>query len=105
MTRNRFGEAVRAARHANELTLKQLGASVGVSESYVSYIESGKSEPAVPTALEIADALGVDVDRVLAKVGKNGSVLIIASDPTTKRKVLDAIASELEREYPLGSGE
>ncbi len=39
--------------------------ALGVSRSFVSNIENGKTNPTLSTIKRIADALGVSVDRLL----------------------------------------
>jgi DNA-binding XRE family transcriptional regulator len=46
-------------REKMKLTQAELAVLVGVSESYIYKIESGKREPSVPTARKIGEVFGV----------------------------------------------
>lgn len=45
----------------SDLTMKELGALIGVSESAVGYYETGKRQPSLEMLSKIADALGCKV--------------------------------------------
>lgn len=71
------------------LTLEELARDSGLTRSYLSKVERGVSTPSIESALNIAKALGVTVDRlfgqqpeedIISIVRGNGS---IAGDPTT----------------------
>ena len=50
------------------LTMKELGAELGVSESYYCAIENGsrKAELSLPMAKRISEVLGISVDTIVA---------------------------------------
>lgn len=54
---------MRERRISAKKTLKELALSVGVSECYISQIETGTRRPSVDTAKRIAAALGFDWTR------------------------------------------
>lgn len=54
---------MRERRAAAKKTLKELALLVGVSECYISQIETGARRPSVPIAKRIAAALGFDWTR------------------------------------------
>lgn len=58
---------IRESRAAANLTMKQLGAMVGVSESTVSLYETGKRQPDNETLVRIADVLDVSIDYLLGR--------------------------------------
>lgn len=61
-----FGEKVRAAREARNMTQEQLADAIGMSKRMVSYWENhGKLPKSRETYPIIADALGIDVSVLL----------------------------------------
>lgn len=49
----------------SNLTMKQLGEIVGVSESAIGYYETGKREPDYETLLKLSEALGCTVADIM----------------------------------------
>lgn len=58
---------IRELRKTKDLTMKQFGALIGVSESTVSLYERGKREPDNVMLVKIADCFGVSVDYLLGR--------------------------------------
>ena len=58
---------LRLLRKNNDLTMKELGAIVGVSESTISLYETGKREPDYEMLNKFADYFGVTVDYILGR--------------------------------------
>lgn len=56
---------IRDLRKAAGMTMKQLGAIIGVAESTVSQYETGKREPDFETLLMLGEYFGVTVDYIL----------------------------------------
>jgi DNA-binding XRE family transcriptional regulator len=54
-----------AARKNANMTQKELGNKVGVSESTVANWENGKTEPTVFQAYKVAGVLGMDLDDII----------------------------------------
>lgn len=54
---------IREIRKACNLTMKQISEQTGISESMLSLIESGKRNPSVRVAKQIASVLGIDWTR------------------------------------------
>lgn len=50
---------LKTQRTEKNLTMRQVGESAGISESYYSMIESGERRPSVETAKKIAAVLGI----------------------------------------------
>lgn len=63
--RRRLGKAVRRHRVEAFLTQQQLGDMARLPRSTVSNVEQGWTLPSLPTAVAIADALGVTVDELI----------------------------------------
>lgn len=58
-------EKLRALRKAQDLTMKQFGEIIGVSESTISLYENGKRQPDFTTLKKIADYFSVTIDYLL----------------------------------------
>jgi len=58
---------IRETRKGNKLTLRQLGAAIGVSESTMSLYETEKRKPDTKALVAIADCLGVSIDYLLCR--------------------------------------
>ena len=58
---------IRELRKQKNMTMKELGKLVGVSESTISLYENDKHEPDLITLGRIADALDVTVDELLGR--------------------------------------
>ena len=56
---------LRELRKQNELSMKDLGKLLGMSESAISLYENGKREPDIATLITIADIFNVSVDELL----------------------------------------
>jgi len=61
----RLGKNLRQIRTQKGMTQGDIVRALGVSRSFVSNIENGKTNPTLSTIKRIADALGVSVDRLL----------------------------------------
>lgn len=99
-------ERLREARKKKSLTMKQLGAMVGVTEAAISHYELGKRQPDYDLAVKLSDCLGVSVDYLLGRettdqmtVTREGLIETVRFDGTKKdgkSNVLAAIFAELE---------
>ena len=56
-----FGKYIRKARKARHLYQSDVAFLVGISQVQLSYIENGKREPDLVLALNLCNALGVDM--------------------------------------------
>jgi len=64
-----FGDAVRAEREKQELTLEQLGERMGSPDGkYLGELERGFHSPTLTTAKRIADALGVKLFELVKEL-------------------------------------
>lgn len=78
-------ERLREARKKKHLTMKQLGAMVGVTEAAISHYELGKRQPDYDLAAKLSECLDVTVDYLL---GRDDPVQIekaSADDPLTEQ--------------------
>jgi DNA-binding XRE family transcriptional regulator/mannose-6-phosphate isomerase-like protein (cupin superfamily) len=59
-----LGARLRQARLRANLSLREVARQLGVSASFVSQLENGKSQPSVATLFSLGRLLGVSVDRL-----------------------------------------
>lgn len=69
MTEVQVGERLRTIRLLRRRTLKEVAAAAGVSESFVSQLERGRSSASVATLQRLAAALGVEVSDLFSTNG------------------------------------
>lgn len=62
-----LGSRIRAYRKMRRLTLKQVAAHAGVSESFLSQVERGASGAAIATLRLVAEALGLQLSDLFAE--------------------------------------
>ncbi len=62
----RLGQRIRRARHDAGLKLEEVADSLGVNKSALHRWETGERKATLPTLQQIADALGVKLDTLLA---------------------------------------
>lgn len=58
------GQIIEEARKKASMTQEELAAKIGTNKSYISRVETGKTEPKVSTFYRIVDALGLSVELV-----------------------------------------
>ncbi len=63
------GAELRTRRLAAGLSLRQFARDLGVSPSFISQMENGKSQPSVATLYMICSALDVSIDELFSKAG------------------------------------
>lgn len=76
-TKYKFGEKLRAVRERKKLTLKDVAAKAGVSESLVSQIERNRVSPSIDTLLQIADVLDIDYEYLFSGYRRKRKVAIV----------------------------
>jgi transcriptional regulator with XRE-family HTH domain len=64
------GERLRERRRALGLTLKEAAREAGISTSYLSSIEIGRSVPSLPILARVVGVLGLSLNEVLRDVGR-----------------------------------
>jgi transcriptional regulator with XRE-family HTH domain/mannose-6-phosphate isomerase-like protein (cupin superfamily) len=84
------GAQLRERRQAAGLSLRQFAKILGVSASFISQLENGKSQPSVATLYQICSALGVTVDELFAALGSSAAQ---PSSPATTSKAPPAPVS------------
>ena len=63
-----LGDRLRAIRLARRLTLRDVAHAAGVSESFVSQLERGRTSASVATLQRLAAALGIEISDLFAEV-------------------------------------
>ena len=64
-----LGERLRAIRVLRRRTLKDVATAAGVSESFVSQVERGRTSASVATLQRLSAALGIEVSDLFAADG------------------------------------
>jgi transcriptional regulator with XRE-family HTH domain len=77
-----LGSRLRASRQASGLSLRELARRLGVSPSFVSQIENGKSQPSVATLYSLSQVLGFSIDGLFH--GAAGAVTAPAEPAATE---------------------
>ncbi len=61
----KFGEKLRTLRQRRSLTLRQLADKLGVSNGYISRMETGHKIPNIAMLLKIADFFEADINQLV----------------------------------------
>lgn len=61
-----LGRAIRKLRHERRLSQEELGLAAEIHPTWISHIESGRTNPAWGSVKRIAEALGVKVSELAA---------------------------------------
>jgi transcriptional regulator with XRE-family HTH domain len=88
------GAQLRERRQAAGLSLRQFAKILGVSASFISQLENGKSQPSVATLYQICNALKVTVDEVFAALGSS------AAQPSSPAVTARAASAAISRPDP-----
>jgi transcriptional regulator with XRE-family HTH domain/mannose-6-phosphate isomerase-like protein (cupin superfamily) len=98
------GARLRTHREAAKLSLRQFARDLGVSPSFVSQLENGKSQPSVATLYMICSALGLSIDQLFSEVDSGQATVppaeqsTAASSPAAGRKSApDSLETSLSR--------
>ncbi|MBA2756669.1 MAG: helix-turn-helix transcriptional regulator [Chloroflexi bacterium] len=75
MTDLRLGARIRARRQARHLTLREIAARAGVTESFLSQVERDVTSPSIATVQRIARALDVSIAQLFAEEPETGRVV------------------------------
>jgi transcriptional regulator with XRE-family HTH domain len=70
-----LGERLRAIRQLRRRTLKEVAGAAGVSESFLSQLERGRTNATIATLQRLATALGIDVSDLFGSVAPRPRVL------------------------------
>ena len=62
-----LGARLRKVRLSSGLSLREVARQLGVSPSFVSQLETGKSQPSVGTLYALAQLLGISIDELFTE--------------------------------------
>jgi transcriptional regulator with XRE-family HTH domain len=82
-----IGGKIKEHRRARRYTLETLGQKTGLSRSFLSKLENGKTSPSVPTLLRIAQALGTSVSEILEGLSETSDEKLITIRSAERRAV------------------
>src|SRR5260221_14722358 len=69
------GERLRAIRHLRRKTLKEVATAAGISESFLSQLERGRTNATIPTLQRLSTALGIEVSDLFTSNAARPRVL------------------------------
>jgi len=75
-----LGRRLKALRMSRNLSLKELGASTGLSSSFLSMVETGQNEMTVGRLLALADFYGVALTDLIPERGQGQPVVLRRDD-------------------------
>jgi transcriptional regulator with XRE-family HTH domain len=84
-----IGHALKVCRSAKKYSLDELAARTGLSQSYLSMIESGKREPTLSSIGKVSKALGVPTAILLFLAAEKGDLKGL--DAETSRRLSAAV--------------
>jgi transcriptional regulator with XRE-family HTH domain len=84
-----IGHALNVCRSAKKLSLSALAKQTGLSQSYLSMIESGKREPTLSVIEKVAAALGVPTPILMLLAAEKGE--LDGLDAETTRRLAAAV--------------
>ena len=89
------GQAIQRIRKERGMTQEQLGEKVGVDPNSISRIERGRLIPALPTLIDICNALGTGADSLLA-------AYVVVDTPIRWTPLAEKLESvELEKQHKI----
>lgn len=80
-----LGSRLRAVRQRSGLSLREVARQLGVSPSFVSQLENGKSQPSVATLYSLSQLLGVSIDELFKPDGRPSSAAPAAEQGSRTR--------------------
>ena len=89
-----IGKRIQEVRKQQEMTQAELAALTDMSDSYISYIETAKTQASLESLVRISNALGITVDELLS-----GNQLHNPTDYQTDIDLLMEDCSLLERRF------
>ena len=99
-----LGQRIRLMRKRKGLTQLHLSELVGLSPTYISYIESGYKSMSLATFIEIANALNVTADELLidslentVKVSTHELAALLSDCAEYEKKILLDVASATKK--------
>lgn len=85
-----IGASLRGVRRRRGLTLRQVAAAAGVTESFLSQVERDIASPSIATLRRIAVALGTSIGVILDEAGPHGQLVRAGDRRVVRYPGLDA---------------
>jgi transcriptional regulator with XRE-family HTH domain len=101
----RISTKVRHARRLRGLTLKEVAETAGCSESLLSKIENGNTNPSLKMLQRLALALGLTVGQFFAQENQSGNVVMRAASRSRFATGRDGMGDEVEPLAPHTGGD
>ena len=79
-----FGNKLRLVRERKNMTLKDVAAEAGVSESLISQIERNRVSPSIDTLIAIANTLNIDLEYLFKDLKHDKAVSIVKPSDRNK---------------------
>ena len=93
-----FQAVLKAAVKARGWTQSEAAAALGISQSQLSFYQTGQREPALQTLLQIAERLNISLDELSGQAGVNQ--IIMRETPAGSGAHLEAgFMADLRREW------
>ncbi len=94
-----FGERIRGERARRGMSRKLLAKHAGISERYITQLESGKGNISIVLLKQIADALGLPLVRLFEEVASSPEMTLLRqalerSSPARLRQLYDSLMAE-----------
>ena len=91
-----LGARLRKVRLSSGLSLREVARRLGVSPSFVSQLETGKSQPSVGTLYALAQLLGISIDELFTE----DPGVVVQGPPAVAVPVPDALVSRSQLGSP-----
>ncbi len=110
----RLGRAIRDLRRTNGLTLVQVAAASGLSQSFLSRLELGRTRPSMRSLFRIAEALGTTQQALLAHgdtgplpydTGTEGGARLLLHEPGADVTEFAGVSGEFAEYFSHGRHE
>jgi transcriptional regulator with XRE-family HTH domain len=97
-----IGQRIRSARTHRKASMRALAKAVGISQSALSQIETGKSQPSVRTLYRLVRELGISLDELVGlDSGAAGEACLGGVPPDSE---IDLVPSDEQKRIDLDSG-
>lgn len=96
-----FGEDLKQLMKAKKITSRELAAQIGVTETYISYLITGKKAPSFRTMNRIADYLEISVTELFPEKKDppaDNDLAVLAQKYESVIRALDSMRPELVAE-------
>lgn len=99
MQKKIIGKKIKEYRKLNDLTQEALGEKAELHYTYIGQVERGEKEPSLKSLINIAEALGIGIDKLLINYDLSSEVNVKISHITNL--LLNRTESELEMIYKI----